>query len=332
MKCRVFRISITVLLAMAILPALVHSEVLPTYRHICLDMANGAFYDDSAIIGSYYDRACTPIAFEQYYHKFDGGGLNEIHLTMDLNQPLGDVYNLDNPSGTFYITDTGGKGYVDEAILLVSINADSLPPEFSLRIRSSGYEIVTNSSQVITDSTYKPDALDWTFTADDFADYGYGPQTWKPAGVADYPLWSGQDVNDSSTASLLLFIDLNVASVKAGMITGAENDGAAKVAYTFTGLPGTAAFNIYGFNFYSSQGQGISWSNDTDGSSSGGPSGLTVNPQASGGWGVAEAEAASGSAAGKTGNPAANVLLAVLLPVALVTGWKLLSGRCRVRV
>lgn len=293
------------------------ADELPNYHHVCLDMANGAFYDDSGVSG----RDCDPVAYEQYYHKHDGGGLNEIHLTTDVLQPNGDIYVSDEQSGTFYVTNTGGaRGYVDEAILLVSINADAVAPNLKLRIQSSGYEIVTNSLQQIVSYTYVPDALDQTFTAQDFTDFAYGPQTWKPSGSALYPLWFGQDVSDPSTASLLLFVDLNVASVKSGKIPGATNDGAARVDFTFTGLTDLAAFNVYGFTFYSSQGQGISWTNQTSGD---GSSGMTINPPPA--WGAAEAQASSGSAMGTSGSEMANILFMFMLPVGLVTSWKLSS-------
>ncbi|MEW6440512.1 MAG: nitroreductase [bacterium] len=305
---------------LALAPLAARADVLPDYHHICLDMANGAFYDDSDIGPP--DRACRPIAYEQYYHKFDGGGLNEVHITTDPAVPLGDVYVSDAQSGTFYVTDTGGKGYMDEVLLLVSVNAESLPPDFSLRIQSSGYVITTNSSQVVTSAEFDANALDQTFTADDFADYGYGPQSWKPEGSAGYPLWFGQNVSDPATSSLLLFIDLNVATVKEATLLpldpDPQNKGAAKITYTFAGLPGLAAFNVYGFTFYSNAGQGISWTNKTADT---GSSGLTVNPPPPdpGGWDVPDAQAATVPGADGQGSHAANVLFMILVPAGLVT-------------
>jgi len=325
MASRELRLTIVLCAIMGFAPFAVQADVLPNYHHLCLDMANGATYDDSGVL----NRDCDPIANEQYYHKQDGPGLNELHITTDLLQPNGAAYESDDQSGTFYITNTGSRGYADEVILLVSINVSSIPSDFSLHIQSSGYEITTNSSQQIVVYAFKPDALDQTFTTQDFTDYGYGPQTWRPASTALFPLWYGQDPNTSSTSSLLLFIDLNVASVKADKIVGATYDGAARVDFTFTGLPGLAAFNVYGFTFYSNQGQGISWTNDTS-STSATPSGYTVNPSEPG-WDVPAAEAAAIPGADTNGSHAANVLFMILVPAVLVTVGKVSLGLVRKR-
>lgn len=326
MASRELRLTIVLCAIMGFAPFAVQADVLPNYHHLCLDMANGATYDDSGVL----NRDCDPIANEQYYHKQDGPGLNELHITTDLLQPNGAAYESDDQSGTFYITNTGSRGYADEVILLVSINASSIPSDFSLRIQSSGYEITTNSSQQIVAYAFKPDALDQTFTADDFINDGYGPQTWRPASTALFPLWYGQDPNSSSTSSLLLFIDLNVASVKAGKIVGATYDGAARVDFTLTGLPGLAVFNVYGFTFYSNQGQGISWTNDTS-STSATPSGYAVNPPPEPTWTVPAAQAATSSSGGTNGSHAANVLFMILVPAVLVTAGKVSLGLVRKR-
>jgi hypothetical protein len=284
---------------------------LPDHYHICVDMANGARYDDSGVSG----RACNPVAYEQYYHKQDNPGLYQLYITTDLNQPLGNAYVSDAQSGTFYITNSGGRGYDDEIVLLVSINTTTIAPVTSLHIKSSGYQLVTNASQQIVSYTFVPNALDATFTAQDFI---YGPQTWKPANTALYPLWVGQNVNDPSTQSLLMFVDLWVGNVMDGMIPGAQYKGAVKVDYAFTGLTHRAVFNAYGWAKYSNQGQGIGWTNQTDGTS--GYSGYSVNPPQQ--WGAAQAEASSASGNRTTASRAANPLFMLLIPMVLVACWK----------
>jgi len=323
------------ILTLAPLAARADVQPLPDFRHICLTMANGAFYDDSVILGPTYDRACTPIAWEQYYYKHDGGGLNELHITADLAQPYGTVteFPAEEQSGAFYITNTGGRGYTQEAVLLVSVNAASLPANFGVRIQSSGYELEINPDQTIARSTYNPAAIDETFTAEDFANYGYGPQTWKPSNVALFPLWYGQDTSDATTESLLLFIDLGVGALKTGIIPEATDNGAARVDFTFTNLPGLAAFNVLGYGVYTNQGQGISWTNDTRTGVTY-PSSITVlpppPPEPPQGWEPA-AQAATIPGADRQGSHAANVLFMILVPAGLVTASKLAVRRFRSR-
>ena len=52
-----------------------------------------------------------------YYFKFDqtnGGGLNALHIASSSSavENFGEVTTTTSQSGTFYITETGGRGYV----------------------------------------------------------------------------------------------------------------------------------------------------------------------------------------------------------------------------
>ena len=73
-----------------------------------------------------------------YYIKADGGGLNELHITNDLDVPLGQITTSNDQSGTFYITNTGGRGFDNDIILLASVQGP-IPDDFALHIKSSGY-------------------------------------------------------------------------------------------------------------------------------------------------------------------------------------------------
>ena len=97
------------------------------YTHVTVVNDNGAEYDD------YNDST--------YYMKFDhtGGGLNSLHITTDPDNPEGQVTYTTNRSGVFYISDTGGRGFCDDTVLMVAISGD-IPDDFLLHIKSSGYK------------------------------------------------------------------------------------------------------------------------------------------------------------------------------------------------
>ena len=67
-----------------------------------------------------------------YYFKFNqsgGGGINAIHISStsaldSTGRNFGDVSTTTSQSGTFYITQTGGRGYDDNFILLVAVKGD----------------------------------------------------------------------------------------------------------------------------------------------------------------------------------------------------------------
>lgn len=221
-----------------------------------------------------------------YYFKFDqtnpnGGGLNAIHIASSSAavENYGDVTTTTGQSGTFYITETGGRGYQDEAILLVAVKGN-IPSDFSIHITSSGYSWTPTGKKDTPPSLaqiqYNTGAVDQTFTRSDFV---YGSQTWKPAGnnaPSDYPLYYGQDTSDTSNTFKLMFVDLRAGPLGASsdIDTSALMDkGAVKVDYTIENLDTVAAFNIYAWNDNTAQGNGISWANRLVGT---GSSGYTV--------------------------------------------------------
>lgn len=229
---------------------------LPSNRHIFISVSNyeGAKYDDGEVFGGPNGT---------YYIKADGGGLNQLHITTDVNNANGQVNAIEttstSSSGVFYITTTGGRGYNDEIILLVSVKAP-ISDDFSLQIISSGYNwTVTGSYPTVLN--YVIDAVNETFTKNDFL---YGPHVFKPGpgtiGVWSLPLYNGQDTSDPSTAEYLMFIDLYVGNIRTAEI----DNGDVKVEYNFTGLNSIAAFNAYAWCGGSNQGQGISWTNNAN--------------------------------------------------------------------
>jgi large repetitive protein len=234
---------------------------LPAANHLFITMANdaGAKFD---LDGAKYGGPSNT-----YYILADGGGLNQLHITDDLNAQYGKVMTSTSQSGTFYLTTTGGQGYNDDIILLVSVQ-DPIPDDFSVHIKSSGYAWTTPGDT--STATYVTGAVDETFTKSDFI---YGAQTWKPGPVKEspaktMPLYSGQDISDPSTNSYLMFVDLNAGNKNAGSLP--IDTGAVKVEYSFTNLDTSAAFNVYSWRGPNKDGQGISWTNRLIGTGSSG--------------------------------------------------------------
>lgn len=95
--------------------------------HVRVANGNGAKYDESND-GTYY------IAFDD-----PGGGLNSLHITTDPDIPTGQVTYSANQSGVFYVSDTGGRGFYDDAVLMVAVNG-AIADDFKLHIKSSGYK------------------------------------------------------------------------------------------------------------------------------------------------------------------------------------------------
>jgi hypothetical protein len=253
-----------------------------TNRHTSIGIANtdGARFDYSAAHGAPADT---------YWIQADGGGLNQLHITTSTASVNGQVItrNIDKStySDTFWVTTTGGRGYNDDIILLASVKGP-ISNDFSLKIESSGYQwapATTGSLSDVKDYKYV-NAVSETYTKDDFL---YGPQTAKPGPGAlnawTLPLYSGQNISDSSTAEYLMFIDLYVGNFANSKDASATDLGDAKVTFTFTGLyDTTAAFNVYAWCLASNIGGGtIDWTNKVSSSLTDvGQSGYSINTTA----------------------------------------------------
>lgn len=78
----------------------------------------------------------------QYYIKFQGGGLNAEYITTDPSATSGQntyiTTNKNSASGSFYLEDNGGRGFTDNAILMLSISGP-IASNFSVNINASGY-------------------------------------------------------------------------------------------------------------------------------------------------------------------------------------------------
>jgi len=243
--------------------------LLSNNRHIFINVAN----DDGVKYNM--DGATYSGPNNTYYIKADGGGLNELHITNDISAPSGQVTTSNAKSGTFYLSNTGGRGFDNDIILLVSVKGP-IPDDFAVHLKSSGYNWTP-----ATPGAYNPsppaeyehidNAIDETFTK---ADFIYGPHVYKPGpgtlGSWTLPLYYGQSTSDSSTAEYLMFVDLKAGNMYPTTVPGATIDnGDVKVEYSFTNLTTRASFNGYGWCTASNQGQGITWTNPTSGTANG---------------------------------------------------------------
>jgi len=246
-----------------------HSGALPNYTGIFVRAANPEGIRWNANLNG------------TYYINPNGGGLNAVHISTDPTVNAGQVTESRNLSGTFYATESGGRGYQDEVVLMLAVNG-TLPDDFSVHIRTSGYtwmpNVTANTAPPSGAYTYQAIALDETFTKKDFC---YGPQNWKPQGAnAIYPIFYGEDLTSPVNENQLMFID-----TRAGVLGPNHADyasltdkGAVKVEYSFNNLSGYAAFNIYAWNNATTQGQGMGWTNRVSGDGSSGYSVITSSP------------------------------------------------------
>jgi hypothetical protein len=250
---------------MAAVPAT--AAVLPDFNHIFVTVAN----DAGPKYNSYQNGT--------YYINFEGEtrGQNALHISTSPAEPYGQVTVTGNQSGTFYITDTGGKSYEDEVILMIAVNG-TISDNFRIHLSSDGYTWVPNtiSNRAPDKNTvhYITGALDETFTASDFT---YGPQTWKPCGGPDYPLYDGQDPAGTANTFRLMFVDLNVGVLGTNS-TELTDRGAVKVRYVVENLDTVAVINAYSYCNLSNNGATmIAWTNRLNGTGrSSGFSGYTV--------------------------------------------------------
>jgi PGF-pre-PGF domain-containing protein len=214
------------------------------------------------------------------YHFFNPAqsatqGLNAFHITTDVSNSKGQVTFSNDQSGVFYLTDTGGRGWDDDGILMLAVNG-TVPDDFSVHIKASGYQwtpVLTGTYPAFTNITYVPVALNEIFTKEDFL---YGPQIWRPCAAPDYPIFDGQDMTDTGNTFSIMFIDLNAGILGANTLSQPDfsgqsitDNGAIKVEYSFENLETFAAFDGYVYTVSSNQGQGIRWTNrlSADGSS-----------------------------------------------------------------
>jgi PKD repeat protein len=256
----------TVLALLAILTLSAQAVPLPGYNNITVTVANDA--------GPHYDSFWNGT----YSIRFEGEtrGQNALHVTTDPAQPYGQVTFTSNRSGTLFVSDTGGKGYEDDVLLLVGVR-EPVPDDFRIHLVAHGHQWIPNpvSNRAPETYAYAGTTLNETFTA---ADLIYGPQTWRPCGGPGYPVYDGQEMADESNRFRMMFVDLN-AGVLGKNATGhgtLTDLGAVRVEYSLDGTATQVALNAYAFCNLSNNGATmIAWTNRLAGGS--GYSGYVVN-------------------------------------------------------
>lgn len=248
---------------------------IPTYKNVNLTVAN----DDGARFDIFGNDKYNFFSSSQS----SGQGLNALHITDDVNNPDGTITNTSNTSGTFYLSDTGGRGWDDDGILMIAVNGSmgSLS-NLSIHINSSGYQwtpVTTGTYPAYNNTTYASSRLSETFTESDFASdvKGYN-STWKPCPSVNYAIYDGQnvttDTNNNNTFHII-FVDLNAGIIGENTksqsdwnshLNDIHNQGMIKVTYSVNGLPTNSllSFNAYAFCNSSNQGQGIRWTNSVN--------------------------------------------------------------------
>ena len=252
--------------------ASLNTTPLPNYSNIYVNISNteGVSFNTTGN-GTYYIQSLSS----------PNGGFNAVHIANDSSTALnyGGSINTTQQSGTFYATDTGGRGYQDDVVLLLAVNG-TIPTNFKVQITAEGYSWipsgVMNQPPSVGDVTYGV-TLNETFTQSEFL---YGLQDWKPTGGnANYPIFIGENMSDPNNMFYLMFIDTHAGLLGSNYPGGNSqfiNNGALEINYTFTNLQSTAAFNIYAWNWNTTQGQGMLWTNSILPGNTGGPSGITV--------------------------------------------------------
>ena len=213
---------------------------LPGYNDIYVKTANAPAYDKQAN-GTYYIGTCGR-----------DGGLSDLHISTSPDSPGGSTSLTKSQTGVFYVTYTGDRGFQDDIILMLAING-TVSDDFALDISASG------NKWTPSDTGEKPESIASSSINRAFAkaDFTYGLQNWKPAaGNMNYPLFSGEDMNETCNTFRVMFIDLKLGVLGSGYEeTG--NKGAIRVDYSFTNLTSFATFNVYGWNLNNSGQQAI---------------------------------------------------------------------------
>jgi hypothetical protein len=245
------------------------------YKNINLDVANAnhtvRFQDPTIPAGTY-----------NYFNASQtSGGVNAVHITNSTSNLNGNVNNITatngESSGTFYLSDTGGQGWEDNAILMIAVNGtlESLQNEgFSVSINSSGYQWTPVTSTLdIANVNYVQNAVSETFNTAVFnsSTTGYGPLFWKPCTTQNYPIYEGENVTaDNATGNTfsMIFVDTYVGIVGTGTsgYSDLNHKGTAKIDYSISNLPSGSmvAFGVYAFRQNSPWGTGIRWTNSVN--------------------------------------------------------------------
>ncbi len=207
---------------------------------------------------------------------FNGtGGMNAVHISDSDERNTAVLYGegteTDSTTDTFYVTDTGGRHYQDNIILLVGVASsnDDERQKSAVDIDASGYNWTPHT--VVNQGPFEGEPVtastDITITKDDYATDAEGGvyQNWKFAPNPNTPMYCGQDMSSTDSANLF---NWTAVDLKMGIISNTtywdqlNNNGTVKVDYNVRRTDGgdlggnetRIAFNMYAYNRYTSQG------------------------------------------------------------------------------
>ena len=254
-------LAIFLLVAISISPVM-GMTVMPTNYNVNLTVSNdaGARFNDNSD-NTYNFFSATQSSTQ---------GQNALHISSNnISKTDTDVTFTTTQSGVFYMTDTGGRGWDDDGILMLAVNG-TVPDNFRVHIRSSGYRwtpVLTGKYPAYSSISYVPGAVDEYFTK---ADFIYGPQIWRPApGDSNYyPIFDYQDMTNTSNTFSIMFIDLNAGILGPNTLGQLDfsgqpvtDNGAIKIEYSLENLQTMGAFDAYAYAVSSNVGQGVRWTN-----------------------------------------------------------------------
>ena len=189
--------------------------------------------------------------------RFDNTGNNTYYLPTNLgteSMHISERYQksssnpaviINNQSGTFYVYETGGAGYIDDVVLMIGVSGD-ISDDFNIKISSSGYvwEPVAQNSFKSLDfasvATYKNDAISTSF---DKSNLLYGPVSLRPADAAGLTFYPTQTA-DEQFYIMLVDLDVGTCTVANGNLI---NNGCAEIDYEISGVTGEVTFIPYGY-------------------------------------------------------------------------------------
>jgi hypothetical protein len=202
---------------------------------------------------------------------FNGtGGMNAIHISSDTSNTFGECNERTAAQGlfdAFYVTDTGGRNYQDNIYLLVGVNSTDAADlqYFNLTVNASGYNWTPHATMNEGPSTGEP-VWTWTnvtVTSADFTRDGTKiyRQPWRFSPNPSDAWYCNENMGNDEQFNWTV-VDLKMGLLSGSSWSGLTNGGAIKVNYSASKTSGVAlsnnakvAFNVYAFNWYTSQGR-----------------------------------------------------------------------------
>jgi PKD repeat protein len=217
----------------------------PDYNNIYVNVANDQ--------GVKYNAFGNNTYFVQF--AFPGSGQNAVHIS-NTNSGFGQVTETSAMNGTFWVTDTGGKGYEDDVILMFAVNG-TIPDNFRLHVRASGSNWTPiyaspGVNAVVPDISvvnYVDGSINETFGKSDFI---YGPTLWRPCSDPGCPIFYGQNMGDTGNTFQVMYIDTRVGLLS--KVPGVTDNGMVKVEYSIENLHSRGVFDAYAWCHASNNG------------------------------------------------------------------------------